>query len=56
MKGVNQGTASGPYDLALIQAQVCSSLYGIYISRLSVSICIEVTLASFHLGKIILFT
>ena len=27
MKGVNQGAASGPYDIALIQAQVCFSTY-----------------------------
>jgi hypothetical protein len=49
MKGVNQGTASGPYDIALIQAQVWSS----YI--LSGSICKEVTLTSFCLDKIIHF-
>lgn len=57
MKGVNQGTASGPYDIALIQAQVCSSSYGIHLTShyLSVSICLEVSLASFHLGKIIHF-
>ena len=49
MKGVNQGAASGPYDIALIQAQVCF----FYIWNTSYSICMEVTLACLHLDRII---
>lgn len=48
MKGVNQGDGSSPYDIALLQGQVCSFLY---LLHLGISRCREVSFVAFNFSK-----